>query len=233
MEHGFTWFSLIPGMEHLAHPQVPMTVLVLGFLTLVSLIVYAQAGRRGDELVIPDARLTWRNIFELIVEWLLDLGDTVIGPGGGRRYLPLFGTLFVFILVCNLMGVIPGFLPPTSNINTNAAMALTVFVVYNYFGFKEHGAGYAKHFAGPVWWLAPMMVVLEIIGHCVRPVSLSVRLFGNINGDHMVLSIFSELTKLVIPVVFLCLGIFISLIQAFVFTLLSMIYLSMAISHEH
>jgi len=116
---------------------------------------------------------------------------------------------------------------------TNAAMAGTIFVYYNYSGFKEHGIGYLKHFTGPVIWLAWLMLPIELIGHLVRPVSLSLRLAGNITGDHLVLGIFTDLTHFVIPIVFVGLGVFVAFVQAFVFTLLSTIYVSMAVSHDH
>ena len=143
------------------------------------------------------------------------------------------GALFIYILFSNLLGLIPGFLPPTDNLNTNVACALTVFIFYNYQGFKAHGFAYLKHFMGPIWWLAPIMVVIEVISHLVRPASLSVRLFGNISGDHLVLGIFSSLVPIGVPVIFLFLGLFVSVIQAFVFTLLSMVYISLATAHDH
>ena len=100
-------------------------------------------------------------------------------------------------------------------------------------GFRENGVAYLKHFVGPIWWLGILMVPLELINNFVRPFSLALRLFGNMVGDHLVLEIFTDLTKLVIPVIFYALGAFVSLIQAFVFTLLSVIYVSLAIAHEH
>jgi F-type H+-transporting ATPase subunit a len=135
--------------------------------------------------------------------------------------------------VSNLTGLIPGFLPPTSHPSTNFAISITVFLFYNYEGVRENGVGYLKHFLGPVLFLAPMMVILELIQHIVRPASLGLRLLGNISGDHMVLGLFSDLTPLVLPVIFFGLGLFVSFIQAFVFTLLSTIYISMAIAHDH
>jgi F-type H+-transporting ATPase subunit a len=108
-----------------------------------------------------------------------------------------------------------------------------VFLVYNYFGFKEHGISYLKQFAGPVLWLAPLMFVIELLSHLFRPMSLSIRLFGNMFGDHMVLSIFSGLVPLIVPIIFMILGIVVSLIQAFVFSALSSVYIALAVSHEH
>jgi F-type H+-transporting ATPase subunit a len=149
--------------------------------------------------------------------------------------------VFIFIFVSNLIGVIPGFLPPTSNVNTNIAVALVVFFLTHYYGVKEHGVGYLKHFMGPMLMLAPLMFAIEMISHLVRPLSLTVRLYGNISGDHIVLGIFSNIwhtlginiPEVGIPVIFLMLGIFISFVQAFVFSLLSMVYISGAMAHDH
>jgi F-type H+-transporting ATPase subunit a len=181
---------------------------------------------------VPDSGLSLRNICEIIIEGALGILKGILGEQAAV-YLPLVGTLFFYILTCNLLGIIPGFLPPTANINTNAAMALIVFILYNYYGFREHGAGYLKQFAGPLAWLAPLMFVIELFSHAFRPFSLSVRLFGNIFGDHMVLSIFSDLVPVLVPVAFLILGMAVAFIQAFIFSILSSVYIALAVSHEH
>jgi F-type H+-transporting ATPase subunit a len=145
----------------------------------------------------------------------------------GRRYLPLIGSLALFILGCNLLGLIPGFHSPTNNLNTTVACALVVFFSTHIIGIREQGAlRYLKHFVGPVWWLAPMMVPVEIIGQLARPVSLSVRLFGNIFGEDTVLLILLALVPLLIPLPMMVLAIFTSCVQAFVFVMLSMIYIA-------
>lgn len=155
----------------------------------------------------------------------------MVGPKA-RRYLSAYGTFFLFILLANLSGLIPGFSPPTGNFNITLALGVTSFLLYNYYGFEQRGIGYLKHFLGPIWWLVFLMLPLEIIDNLVRPFSLALRLFGNMTGDHLVVGIFTDLTKLVIPVLFLMLGSFVSLIQAFVFTILSLVYLSLALE-EH
>ncbi|MFH0811430.1 MAG: F0F1 ATP synthase subunit A, partial [Pseudomonadota bacterium] len=170
--------------------------------------------------------------FELIIQVATNIIKDIIGHHA-EKYLPLIGSLFIFILFCNLLGLIPGFLPPTSNLYTNGACAIIVFLYYNYQGFKEHGVGYLKHFAGPLIYLAPLMFVIEVISHLFRPFSLMVRLYGNISGDHAVLTIFSSLVPLVVPVIFLVLGLMVALIQAFVFATLSTVYIGLAVSHEH
>jgi F-type H+-transporting ATPase subunit a len=139
----------------------------------------------------------------------------------------------LFILSCNLIGLVPGFTPPTDSFNTTVGLGAVSFLVYNYFGIREHGAKYVKQFIGPVALLAPLMLIVELFSHMFRPLSLAIRLYGNMFADHLVLGIFTDLTKLVIPVAFYALGAFVCLVQAFVFTLLSMVYVALAVSHEH
>ena len=142
--------------------------------------------------------------------------------------MPLYGAMFLFILVNNAIGLIPGFSPPTSNVNTTLGLGLLSFAMYNYFGFKTHGIGYLKHFIGPIWWLFFLMLPLEIIDNILRPFTLNLRLLMNMFADHLVLDIFTDLTKLIVPIAFYLLGSIVVLIQAFVFTVLSMVYVSLA-----
>jgi F-type H+-transporting ATPase subunit a len=213
-------------------PQHTFTALVV-VVVLMALAYMARARlARAREPVTPDEGLTLRTIAELAVELVLSLAESIIGKKG-RRYVPMFGSFFLFILTANLFGLIPGFSPPTSDFNTTLGLSLVAFFAYHYFGIREHGAGYIKQFMGPVLFLAPFFLVLELVSHLVRPASLALRLFGNMFGDHLVLEIFTGLTKVGIPVLFYALGALVSGIQAFVFTLLSVIYVAMAISHEH
>jgi len=183
--------------------------------------------------VMPEGRtFSIPNLLELGVKLLLDFMEQLMGENA-RRFLPLIGTTAFFILFSNLLGTIPGFEPPTSNLNTNIACALVIFLSTHYVGIKTHGASYIKHFMGPVLWLAPLMIIVELIGHFARIVSLSFRLFGNMFGDHLLLAIFVSLVPLFIPVIFMGLGIFVALIQAFVFTLLSIIYITGALEEAH
>ena len=156
----------------------------------------------------------------------------VIGKKG-RKFVPLFASIFLYVWFNNLLGLVPGMTPATENINTTVAIGLFSFAAYNYFGFKEHGISYLKQFMGPLLLLAPLMIIIELISHIVRPASLGLRLQGNMLGDHTVLGIFLDLVPYGIPVVFYFLGMFVCTMQAFVFTMLSMIYVSMAISHDH
>ncbi len=231
--HPITWISLIPGINALPGHTVHATLVMIG------LILFGYAANRslaaaratGNELV-PDEGLTVRNVAELLVGGITSMSRGVLGPSGDR-YVPLFGSFFFFILVANLLGLVPGFLPPTSDFNITFGLGVASFLGYNAIGIHSQGlVNYLKHFVGPIWWLGVLMVPLEIIDNLVRPVSLSLRLFGNMTGDHLVLEIFTDLTKLFIPVVFYFLGAFVSLIQAFVFTLLTVIYVSLAVAHE-
>ena len=230
MEHGFTLFQLLPYGDLYGH------VIAAGLAALL-LILFAVRARSaqmaaGDALIIPEENLTTRNLADLLVGALDGFVGDVMGHEG-RKFTPLFGAMFLFILLNNAMGLIPGWKPATDNISTNFGIAIVVFLLTHIIGFKVHGIGYFKHFLGPVMLLAPLMLPIELISHLVRPVSLSIRLFGNMFGDHMVLGIFTGLTKLFVPVIFYGLGLFVCFIQAFVFTMLSMIYISLASSHDH
>lgn len=175
----------------------------------------------------------WQNVLEVAVESLHNIVDTTMGKEG-RRYFPLIATLGLFILLSNLLGLVPGFMSPTSNLNTTVACAIIVFCVYNYEGVREHGfINYMKHFMGPMPILAPLMFPIEIISHLARPLSLSMRLFGNIFGEDKVLFILFLLVPFLIPLPMMAFAIFTSFLQAFVFMLLSMIYIGGAIEHAH
>jgi F-type H+-transporting ATPase subunit a len=187
----------------------------------------------GDQVLIPDENLSARNFFEVIVEFIASMCESVIGKGSAT-YVPILATFFLFIISCNLLGLVPGFGPPTSDFDITFALGVCSFIVFNYYGFKVAGIGYLKHMAGPFWWLAWLIFPLEMIGVFVRPASLGLRLFGNMFGDHLVLEIFTDLTKVVVPVVFYFLGTLVSVIQAFVFMLLSMIYIALGVqSADH
>jgi F-type H+-transporting ATPase subunit a len=230
MEHGFTWVEALPGLSQL--PAHTATALVVAVLVLL----VARAARRGldqaKDPAVPDGRLTARELIERVTGFIADLAESVIGHGA-TQYVPFFGSLFLFILFSNLIGLVPGFVPPTDNLNTTFGLAAVSFVVYNYYGFREHGAKYGNQFLGPVLWLAPLMIVVELFSHAFRPISLALRLYGNMFADHLVLGIFTELTKVVIPVIFYTLGAFVSVVQAFVFTILTMVYVALAVSHDH
>ncbi|MFQ5477700.1 MAG: F0F1 ATP synthase subunit A [Candidatus Binatia bacterium] len=230
---GVSWVALVPGLNALP-PYTVTATMVAALLVLFAWSANRRlvaARREGTELV-PDEKLTIRNSAELVVGAITSMTVGVLGDAG-RRYAPLFGTFFIFILMANLLGLVPGFAPPTDNFNITFGLGVASFLAYNAIGIRSQGlSNYLKHFVGPVWWLAVLMVPLEIIDNIVRPASLALRLAGNMTGDHLVLSIFTDLTKIVIPVVFYFLGAFVCLVQAFVFTLLSVIYVSLAMGHD-
>jgi F-type H+-transporting ATPase subunit a len=230
MEHNpFTWASRIPGLN-LLPAHVSNGIIVSVILLAIVYLGFRQSKKRADE-IMPDERPTFRNFVEIIVETISGLVEGTMGPRG-TEFTLLVGTLGLFILFNNLSGLVPGFMPATDNVNTTFACSLTVFAMTHYFGIREHGFKYVKQFMGPIWWLAPIMVPIEVIGHLSRPLSLGLRLFGNIMGDHLVTGIFFMLIPLFVPLIGMVLGTFVALVQAFVFVLLSMAYFSGAISHE-
>jgi F-type H+-transporting ATPase subunit a len=204
-------------------------MLIMGILLFLALKARSELSK--DSAIVPDETLSARNVFELLIEAIGGLADSVVGHGA-EKYVPLLSSFFIFILVSNAFGLLPGFTPPTSDFNITFALGVVSFVAFNYWGFKAQGVGYLKHFAGPILWLAPLMFVLEMISAFVRPVSLGLRLYGNLFGDHLVLEIFTGLTKVGVPVIFYMLGTLVTVIQAFVFTLLSMIYVALAVAHH-
>jgi F-type H+-transporting ATPase subunit a len=173
-----------------------------------------------------------QHIFEVIYTFLQGEAKDSIGHDG-PRFLPFLGTLFLFILFCNLIGIIPGFESPTMNPSVPAGCAVLVFVYYNFMGFKQQGVfKYMAHFAGPMPLLAPLMIPIELISHMARPLSLTIRLFANMLAGEKVTVVFLGLTYLVAPAVFMGLHVFVSFLQAYIFVLLTMMYLSETVPHE-
>jgi len=162
--------------------------------------------------------------------------DRVHGHGrlghGGRKFMAPIGTFAVLILVSNLLGLVPGCMPPTGNIIVTLSLALCSFVTYNFYGIRAQGLGYIKHFMGPILVMAPLFFPIEVVSHIARPMSLAIRLFGNIFGDHQVSGVFLHLVPFAVPVPFILLGIFVAFVQTLVFCLLSMIYISQAVEHH-
>jgi F-type H+-transporting ATPase subunit a len=173
-----------------------------------------------------------QNVTEVIIGGFDSLLDEIMGHNG-RKFFPLIATLGLFILTSNLIGIVPGFESPTANINTNLAMALVVFFSTHVVGVKEHGLKYFKQFMGPVWWLTPLMLPIEIISHITRPLSLTFRLFGNIKGEDIVLLVVLFLVPYFVPLPVFALMIFTSLVQTLVFMLLAMMYIAGAMEEGH
>ena len=234
-ENAFNWISLVPGLGGLPN-HVVMAVIIATILIVTTFIARAQLAqvmKTSEGGLVPEPHLSFRNFFEIIAENLYKLTESVIGHHDAPIYFPVIGSLFVFIFAANIIGLIPGFLPPTDNLNTTLALGSFVFFYYNYAGLKAHGISYLKHFLGPILWLAPLMLIIEIASHIFRPLSLALRLRGNIMGDHVVLGVFSGLVPYLLPVIFYGLGVFVAFIQAFVFCLMTMVYISLSTSHDH
>lgn len=234
MHEQLTWFSFVPGLKEV--PNFIITYALAGFGLVICALLVTRTLKKRDYPEVPDGGFTLSSLFDMVYEALYNFTASVI-PEEPEKYMSLIGTLFILIFVCNLWGVVPGMVPPTDNLNTNVAMAITVFVVFNYYGFKAHGIKYLEHLMGPrqVWIfivIPVIMVLVELISMLVRPVSLSLRLFANMMGDHTALTIFSHLLPLVVPIFFMILGIFVSFIQALVFSILSAIYIALAVAHE-
>lgn len=216
------------------NPHVVPHFVSYAFLASILLIVVSLLVRRSLALIPRGIQ----NFMEAVIEPLLNLCEDNIGHHWGRTFFPFIATIALFIVVSNFMGLIPGFTSPTSNINTNASMAIPVFFATHIYGIRVHGAGYIKHFLGPIRsiFALPLMIlmfIIEFIGHLVRPLTLTVRLFGNMTGKHYILIILGILTPALVPVAVLCLGVLVSIIQAFVFTLLSTLYLAGAVEEAH
>jgi len=221
-------------MDIFINPEVIPHFVSYAFLTSAILIIVALVIRKSAKLVPKGIQ----NFIEIIAETMLQLTEGTIGHHYGRTFFPLIGTIFVFILVSNLMGLIPGFACPTANLNTNAAMAVPVFFIYQFYGLKVHGIKYINHYLGPMRSLPalPLMIMMffiEIIGHFVRPVTLSVRLFGNMTAKHMLLFVLGLMVPAIVPVAILVLGLLVSVIQAYVFALLSTAYIAGAVEEAH
>ena len=227
MEHkAFTWFGLLPGPEN-----VMAAGLVAGLLLAFAAFVHPRLAAT-EEAIAPEEGVTARNLAEVFVESISGLTEGAIGHGY-ERYVSLLAAFFAFILVSNLIGLVPGFAPPTSDFNITLALGFVSFVAYHAAGMREHGLGYLRQFLGSVVFLYPLMLVVELFTHLFRPVSLAIRLFANMTADHEVVTIFTGLTHAVIPVAFYVLGAFVAVVQAFIFTMLSAIYIALAVSHEH
>ena len=226
----FEWLELLPFLNA-EHLHIANMLLICGGLLLLTLGA-RRALKKSPTPVVPSSRLSLKAFFENFVSVITSLSDLVIGAQG-RVFVPFFASLFLFVWLNNLLGLVPGMGAATSNVNTTLALGVFSFLVYNIYGFKEHGWAYLKQLMGPVLFLAPLMFLIELISHLVRPLSLGLRLYGNMVGDHTVLAIFLDLAPIAIPVIFYFLGFFVCTMQAFIFTILSMVYMSIALSHEH
>jgi F-type H+-transporting ATPase subunit a len=212
-------------------PAKPISdALALEILVALGLILFFALVRMSLSVEKPGAL---QQIAEMIHEFTGEQADQIIGHGY-QRFQAFATVLFLFVLVCNLIGLIPGIPSPTESPLVPLGIAIPTFIYYNFYGFREQGfKGYLGHFAGPIWWIAPLLFPIEIVSHFARIMSLTIRLYANMFAGALVTLVFFSLVPLGIPVVFLGLHLAVSVIQAYVFMLLCMIYLAQAVAHEH
>ena len=256
MEHGVTWFYFLPGLEQFRHYLAESTgnwtllgvnpvliqhfaaaVVVVLIVLLLSLRMRMDINKPGANAVIPDPNPSIRNFIEVSLEWLYGQAHAIIGKDASR-YFPVIGSLAMFIFVANILGLVPGFAPPTDNWNITFGCSIFVFLYYNYHGLRVNGLGHIAHMANPsgLWWgwfLAPLMFPIEVVSHFARPFSLGVRLAANMVGDHAVLAAFLGLLPIFVPLPFLLLGFIVCLVQTIVFVLLTTIYIALAVEEAH
>lgn len=229
MEHPYLFLTKIfemVGAGHFAH-QYPHVI--YSWLVMALLIIFGFLAAKSVTMIPSKLQ----NLFEVLISGIEEFMVDVTGEEG-RWLLPIAATIFIYIFIGNLIGLVPGFFPPTASLNTTLSCALVVVIFTHVIGIRYHGANYYKHFIGPVWWMIPIILPIEIIGHMARILSLSFRLFGNMMGHELVLGILFFLAgAFFAPLPIMALGIFVALVQAFVFFLLSIMYFSGAMEHAH
>lgn len=239
LKHGNEIFGdPVLSSAHYGLKHVAFTGVLLILLLALALLARRKYTDRESALV-PDGEFTVAGFLEVVFEAILDMMSEMMDEETARKYFPLIATLALFIFFGNVMGLVPGLYHPTSNLNTGMGCAIIVFLVYNIGGFVDHGIGYLKEFVGPVLWLAPLMIVVEMVSHAFRPISLSMRLTGNMTGDGLVLDIFGDLAAnlvdvpFLLPVPFLFLGLLVSILQALIFAVLAAVYIALAHEDSH
>jgi len=234
--NAFTWGSLATPINHSMESfgvdaHVGFDVICTSLLLIILAFFGGMKFRQGARIQ-PTGQLDFSTFFEILIGGVFNFTKTIIHDKA-RPLFFLTGTLAFFILFNNLIGLVPGFNPPSDQFNVTIVLGMFAFVFTHILGFQSQGIAYIKHFMGPVWWLAWLMFPIEIISHLVRPLSLALRLFGNITGDHKVGAVFFGILPLILPLPFIGLGLFVSFVQTFVFLLLTLVYFSMATSHDH
>jgi F-type H+-transporting ATPase subunit a len=236
MENHYTYFHSL-GLTDANHQKLATAALVGVLLVAIGSKCAKTLAKRRARLgaqggVIPEEKATTAGIVDVLIEGFIGFQDSVLGKEG-RKYLPITATIFFYTLILNLIGLIPGVPAATTSVWTTVPVAIFIFFSFNYYGIREHGlANYIKHFAGPIWWLAPLIFVLEVMGVFLRILTLNLRLYWNVSADHVVLGVFTDLVPVIAPIVFYVLGTFVCFMQAFVPTILTMIYIMLATQHE-
>ena len=215
---------------HPVYPQAPITnAIAMEVLVVGALLIYFVIVRATLSVETPGGI---QHLAEMTNEFVMEQSESIIGHGF-ERFTPYLTALALFILLSNMMGLVPGLESPTANVVVPLGVALTTFIYYHYHGIRSNGFGYIKQFLGPVWWLAWLLFPIEVISHCARVLSLTVRLYANMfAGDLLTLAFFS-LLPVGLPLVFLGLHFGVAIVQTYVFLLLAMIYLSLAVAHDH
>jgi F-type H+-transporting ATPase subunit a len=228
---GFNFFT---EASHALHIPAHTLALLFGSLVMIAAgLAYRAEISSTKNVIIPDKGITVRNMVEALGQAMYGTAKTVMGEESAKKYFSYVIFVFFFILINNLIGILPGFLSANQNLNTTLALGIFTFLYFNFQGIRAVGfVNYMKHFAGPMPALALLVFPIEIISVSVRPLSLALRLRGNMDGDHLILGIFSELVPYIVPIPFYAMGIFVGFLQAFVFTLLTMIYIGMATAHH-
>jgi len=231
--------NIFHSLQEATHvPWVIWSSLFAAALLLVSGVLVRGRLATAQGGLVPDAGFSLRNVLELLVEMLRDLAEQNMGPHW-RRYFPIIGTIFFFILISNLMGLVPGLAGSTSSADTTWAWAIISFVMHQYVGIKEHGFGYINHFLGPKFGkhhiplLFFIYAPIELVSHLSRAFTLAVRLLANMFADHTVVGVWLALVPAIVPAAFMGLGVLVAFLQAYVFALLSMIYIGLALEEAH
>ncbi len=215
----------------------PITTALFIAVIVLALALGARARLSNvDEAVIPEDKLTLRTFMEVFLGYFYDLSKSIMGPERAKKYFSIIGASALFVFFCNVMALLPGFPIATTSLSITLGCALVVFFVFNFYGFATNGGAYLKHMAGPVWYLAPLIFVIELFSTLVRPLTLAVRLMLNMAVDHLLLSIFLGLVAVLVPVPLMVLGVLVILIQTLVFTMLTAIYIGLAtepMHHDH
>lgn len=228
----FRWVLGIFGVEGLEGKEIIPSHIMMALLVTAAIILFFKLTVKKEKLSVREPG-KMQNFLEMIYMFFQGLVDDVIGHEG-RKFIPVLTTLGLFITVSNLVGLLPEMGSPTANLNTTVGCAIFVFFYYHYQGIKKHGLlGYIRTFMGPVWWLGPLFLPIELISHLSRPLSLSLRLYGNIYGEDYVIIIIAGMLAVAAPLPVMALAVITSLLQAFIFVMLSTIYLAGAMAEEH
>ncbi len=223
-----------------AHGAEPIAASILVVLLVLFLAWRAKAAVSDyEKSVIPDEKLSLRTFFEIFIGYFYNMMKDMMGPTRAKKYFPVVGTAACFVFFSNVLGLIPGFLPPTSTWNITAGCALVVLVAFTYYGLRAQGFGFITHLAGP--WMGPLFLPINLLifaiefisTFIIRPITLSIRLMLNIAVDHLLLSILLGIFTLFLPIPIMILGTLVALVQVLVFCLLTSIYIALATETHH